>query len=311
MTMENKALILAGLLLVSASSLFGSVSPSEWDRYCRKCHIERPVNSLYDPSIKAHKSTSLSCVFCHSDKGIAGHVRRSTEDFLLLFHDMTLPPDTRPQKPSSMTSDDCLGCHAYIREIDEIEPRKLPKALRPIRLRAAHAQHWDYRTFTAELQDKLKVLISQRTKSPLGKTEQAELDRLSQIEKMQCSRCHERFRKDSPGGVDPNVNIAMKNPMECTSCHVGLRNVIHPGDNAPLPSAVSCERCHHGKLHQKIIFSPVDGGTHSDCLRCHPGYTPDELAKINPAQFVHKTTAGVPQKNNLSGAIFSNPVFSK
>jgi hypothetical protein len=311
MTMANNALFLAGLLLVFSPSLFGSVSPSEWDRYCRKCHIERPVNSLYDPSIKAHKNTSLSCVFCHSDKGIAGHVRRSAEDFLLLIHDMTLPPDIGPQKPSSMTSDDCLGCHPYIREIDEIEPRKLPKAVRPIRLRAAHDQHWDYRTFPVKSQDKLKALITQKTKSALEKTEQAELDRLSRIEKMRCSRCHERFRKDSPGGFDPNVSIAMKNPMECTSCHVRLSNVIHPGDNAPLPSAVSCERCHHGKLHQKMTFFPVDCGTNSDCLRCHPGYTPDELAKINQSPFVHKTTAGLPQKNNLSGAVFSTPIFSK
>lgn len=289
--MSNKALVFAGFLCLFSFSAFAGAIPSEWDRYCRKCHIDRPVNSLYDPSIKAHSQVSLSCVGCHRDKGIAGHVKKSNETVFLLFQDMTLPPDVRPPKTSSVTSEECLRCHPYIREVDEISQTKLPKTVRPIKLRAAHGQHWDYRTFTSELRDRFESLSARKTKYPLAKAEQAQFDRLSQIEKMQCSRCHERFKKDSPGGIDPNVNIAKRNPMECTACHVALRTAIHPGDISPLPSAVSCERCHQGKLHQKMVFFPVDFGTNDDCLLCHPGYTREELATIKPAQFVHGNTA--------------------
>ena len=300
--MRYKALILAGVLSFFSSSVFGGISPSEWDFYCRKCHIERPVNSLYDSSIKAHSNVSLSCVACHRNKGIAGHVNKSAESFRLLFQDMTLPPDVRPQKSSSVASDECLRCHPYILEVDEISRRKLPKDVQPIKLRAAHSRHWDYRTYAPELQKKLKALTAKKAESPLAKADQDELDRLSRIEMMYCSRCHEHFKKDSPGGVDPNVNIAMKNPMECTACHIALRTAVHPGDACPLPSAVSCEQCHHGKLHQKMIFFPVDYGTDSDCLLCHPGYTPDQLLAVKPDQFSHKSTgAQAPGERAISG----------
>jgi hypothetical protein len=290
--MRFSIFILAGSLIFS--SMLSAGLPSEWNSYCRKCHIDRPVNSLYDPSIKAHK-TDLSCVACHRNKGISGHAKKSAEAFAGLFQDITLPPDIRPPKSSSVTSNECLRCHSYILEIDEISWRKLPKDVRPIGLRAGHSQHWDYRTFTPEQGDKMKALITKRAKSPLAKTEQDRLDRSLQIEKMQCSRCHERFKKDSPGGEDPNVNIAMKNPMECTACHIALRTAVHPGEASPMPSAVSCERCHYGKLHQKMIFFPVDYGTKEDCLRCHPAYTPDKYPDIEPEQFTHKSTGRLTQ----------------
>jgi len=35
----------------------------------------------------------------------------------------------------------------------------------------------------------------------------------------------------------------------------------------------------------------VDRGTESDCLLCHPKYSPDELRALGPEQFVHKSTA--------------------
>jgi hypothetical protein len=287
--MRYRVLILTGLFLSFATSLFGA-SPSEWDFYCRRCHVDRPVNSRYDMSARAHKNTSLSCVVCHRDKGFAGHVKKSAEVFRLFFQDATLPADVRPQKLSSITSDECLVCHFYIQQVDEIELRKLPKAVRPIELRAAHSQHWDYRAFAPDQKAKLKSLAAKKANSPLAKNEQDQLDRLTQIEKMQCVRCHERFRKDIPGGEDPNVNIAMKNPMECTACHIALRTAVHPGDTSPLPSAVSCERCHHGKLHQKMIFFPVDYTTKTDCLRCHPGYSPEKVPQMIPDQFSHKST---------------------
>jgi hypothetical protein len=246
------------------------------------------VNSLYDSSIKAHADVSLSCVACHRNKGIAGHVKNASESFLLLFQDMTLPPDIRPPNNSSVSSDECLRCHPYIQEVDEIEQRKLPRNVRSIKLRAAHSQHWDYRIFTPEHRNELNGLARQKAK--LAKEDRDRLDRLSQIEEMQCYRCHERFKKDSPGGVDPNVNIAMKNPMECTACHMALRTAVHPGVASPLPSAVSCERCHHGNLHQKMIFFAVDYTTDADCLRCHPGYTPEELLAVKPGEFNHKST---------------------
>ena len=207
--MSHKALVLAGFLFLCTSCLFAGSIPSEWDRYCRKCHIDHPVNSLYDPSIKAHSQVSSSCVGCHRDKGIAGHVKKSTETFSLLFEDMTLPPDVRPSMTSSVTSEECLGCHPYIREVDEIAQKKLPKAMRPIKLRAAHGPHWDYRTFTPELRGKLESLLARKAKYPLAKTEQAQFDRLSKIEKMQCSRCHERFRKDS----------SRRGRSKCKHCH--------------------------------------------------------------------------------------------
>ena len=207
--------------------------------------------------------------------------------------------DFRPQTPSSMTSDQCLTCHFYIREVDEIVAMKLPKDLRPIKLRAGHSQHWDYRVFTSDQRDKLNALTAKKAKLPLAKSEQDQLDRLSQIEKMQCYRCHERFKKESPGGIDANINIAMKNPMECTECHIALRTAVHPGDGSPLPSAVSCERCHHGELHQKMIFFPLDHGTDADCLRCHPGYTPEELLAAKPAQFSHKSTGQPAAKSQI------------
>jgi hypothetical protein len=288
------------LLLSFSCRLFGGILPSEWDRYCRKCHIERPVNSLYDPSIKAHKNASLSCVACHRDKGIAGHVKKSADVTALLLQDMTLPPDVRPQKTASAASDDCLSCHFYIWDVDEIDPRKLPQDTRSIALRAAHSQHWDYRTFAAEQRDKMQNLKARKAQSALAKPEQEQLDRLFQIEKMQCSRCHERFKKESPGGIDSNVNIAMKNQMECTGCHIALRTAVHPGDSAPLPTAVSCENCHHGKLHQKMTFFPVDYGTESDCLRCHPKYSTVELRAVKPERFTHKSTEvqkPAPQEN--------------
>jgi hypothetical protein len=290
MTVRYKTFILAMVFFFCCSLVFGAALPSEWDFYCRKCHIERPVNSLYDPSIKAHSVKTISCVVCHPNKGIVGHVKRSEESFLSLFQNMTFPPDVRPSKSTSMTSDDCLRCHPYIREVDEISGRKLSTDVRPIKLRAAHSQHWDYRTFTPKQQDELKALMAKKEKVSLAKTEKDHLDRLSQIEKMQCVRCHERFKKESPGGIDPNVNIAMKNPMECTACHVGLRTAIHPGDESLLPSAVSCERCHHGKLHQKMIFFPVDYGTESNCKSCHPDYLPDKVVAGKPEQFSHKST---------------------
>jgi hypothetical protein len=235
----------------------------------------------------------ISCVTCHRDKGIAGHVNKSAKAFAGLFQDITLPPDIRPQKSSSVMSDECLRCHSYILEIDDISLRKLPKDVRSIGLRASHGQHWDYRAFTPEQRDKMKSLTAKRAKSPLGKADQDQLDRLLQVEKMQCSRCHERFGKENPGGENPNINIAMKNPMECTACHIALRTAVHPGEAASLPSAVSCERCHYGKLHQKMIFFPVDCGTKEECLRCHPAYTPDKYPDIEPERFSHKST-GMP-----------------
>ena len=302
--MRHAILILAGLLSFCASALCGGLALSEWDRYCRKCHIDRPVNSLYDSSIKAHKDDSISCVLCHRDKGIAGHVKKSAESFLLFFQDVTLPPDVRPSTRSSVTSDDCLVCHPYIQEVDEIARQKLPQNVRPMMLRAGHSQHWDYRTFTPEQRDKLQTLRAGNAKSPLAGADRDQLDRLAQIEKMRCSRCHERFKADSPGGIDPNVNIAMKNPMECTACHIALRAAVHPGDSSSLPSAVSCENCHHGKLHQKMTFFPVDRGTDRDCLLCHPKYSPDELRAIKPEQFVHKSTAVLkPGGKPKSGAV--------
>ncbi len=290
--MRYGAFILVGLLGFCSSAAFGGISPSEWDFYCRRCHIDRPVNSLYDPAIKAHTNASLSCVACHTNKGIAGHVNKSAESFLLMFQDMTLPADLRPQKASSVTSGRCLDCHAYIMEVDEISARKLPKDVRPIKLRAAHDRHWDYREYTQEHRERLKALTARKAGAALSKPDRDEVNRLSQIETMQCYRCHERNKKDSPGGIDTNVNIAMKNPMECTQCHIVLRNAIHPGDATALPSAVSCERCHHGNLHQKMIFFPVDRGKAADCLLCHPGYTEEELVEVKPAHFMHKSTGG-------------------
>jgi hypothetical protein len=289
MSMRFGVLILAGLFSY-CSHVFAGFAPSEWDRYCRKCHVDNPINARYDSSIKAHKNVSISCVACHRDKGIGGHVKASAANILLFFQDMTLPPDVRPQTISSMSSEDCLACHPYILEVDAISPRRLPDAVRSIRLRAAHGQHWEYRSYTPDQREKLKVLMERNATSPLGNAERAQISRLSQIEKMQCSHCHERFRADAPGGIDLKVNIAMKNPMECIACHVALRNSIHPGDNSPLPSAVSCERCHHGKLHQKMFFFPVDCGTQEECLRCHPEYSPGKIAGINPGEFVHKST---------------------
>jgi hypothetical protein len=290
--MRYRSLVCIGLLFYLSPAL-ASFAPSEWDYYCRKCHIDRPVNMLYDASARAHKNASLSCVACHRDKGIAGHVRKSSESFLLFFQRMTLPPEIRPPNKISASSGDCLACHFYIRDVDEIETRKLPKSVRPIKLRAAHGQHWDYRAFTADQQRRLGGLMAGKKKTALSQAESDEQERLSQIEKMQCSRCHERFRNDLPGGVDPNVNIAMKNPMECTACHVALRTAVHPGDTSPLPSAVSCERCHYGKLHQKMVFFPVDYANKSECLRCHPGYTPEKMPDARPDQFVHKSTMAV------------------
>jgi hypothetical protein len=304
--MRQPTLVVTGLLIFFSSALAG-VAPSEWDYFCRKCHIDRPVNTLYDSSAKAHKDTSLSCVSCHRDKGIAGHVRKSSESFLLFFQRMTLPPDVRPPKRASVSSDDCLVCHFYIRDVDEIEARKLYKPVRPIKLRAAHGRHWDYRTFTTEQQNRLKALAAEKEKVALSGAELDELERLSQIAKMRCSRCHERFKKDVPGGVDPNVNIAMKNPMECTACHVALRTAVHPGDTSPLPSAVSCERCHYGKLHQKMVFFPVDYANKSDCLRCHPGYTPEKMPESRPDQFAHKSTVGSRQPAVGSEVAASSP----
>jgi hypothetical protein len=296
-------LILTGLFLLFPCRLFSDILPSEWDFYCRKCHIDRPVNSLYDPSIKAHKM-ALSCVACHRDKGIAGHVKKSAESFLGRFQEMTLPPDIRPQESSIVMSDDCLRCHPYILEADEISWRKLPKDVRPIGLRAGHGRHWDYRTFTPEQRNRMKALMAAKAKSPLAKTDRDPLDRLLQIEKMQCSRCHERFKKTIPGGVDSNVNIAMKNPMECTACHIAFRTAVHPGEALPLPSAVSCERCHHGKLHQKMVFFSVDYGTKDECLRCHPSYVPDKLPGMKPEQFSHKSTQRpIPGEGKLTGKI--------
>jgi hypothetical protein len=292
--MGRRTLIISGLL--TSCSLFGAPSPSEWDSYCRKCHIERPINSLYDSSTKTHSKTSRSCVACHPNKGIAGHLKRSAESFRLLFQDITLPPDIRPPKNSPMTSDDCFVCHPFFQDIEEVPQGKLPKSVRQIKLRAAHSQHWDYRTFTPEQKSKLKSLMAQKAKSPLAKAERDQLDHLSQIEKMQCSRCHERFRKDSPGSVNLNVNIAMKNPMECTACHIALRSSIHPGDASRFPSAVSCERCHHGALHQTMKFFPLDRTTSDECLLCHPGYSTDELVAIKPDAFIHKSTG----TNNIS-----------
>ncbi|MBN1567080.1 MAG: hypothetical protein JXA73_04490 [Acidobacteria bacterium] len=288
--MRCTVLTFAALALFLSPYLFARISPSEWDFYCRRCHIERPVNSLYDPSIKAHSNTTLSCVTCHPNKGIAGHAGKTAESFRSMFQDLTLPPDIRYHRFTSVTNDECLRCHFYILEVDEIEKRKLPEAVRPIKLRAAHSQHWDYRTQTARQRDELKTLTAGKVTTPLTRTEQDQLDRLSQIETMQCSRCHERSKEDKPGGVDSNVNIAMKNPMECTNCHIALRTAIHPGYASSLPSAVSCEWCHHGNLHQKMTFFPVDRGTESDCLSCHPGYTEDELAALGPKQFIHKST---------------------
>lgn len=296
--MRYRTILLIGILLLSSSRLWAGISPSEWDFYCRRCHIDRPVNSLYDPSIKAHSGASLSCVACHTNKGIAGHVQQSAEDFYFLFQGMTLPPDIRPQKPVSTTSEDCLRCHAYILEVDEIERRKLPEIVRRIGLRAAHNQHWDYRRFTPEHRDRMNTLGA--AKKPLAKTDQDQLDRLSRIETMQCYRCHERFKKELPGGVDVNVNIAMKNPMECTACHISLRAAVHPGPASALPSAVSCERCHHGKLHQKMVFFPVDQATGDDCLRCHPRYTAAELRAARPDSFIHKST-GIPGQEAKRG----------
>jgi hypothetical protein len=293
MIMKYSIFIVAGLLFLLSFSMWGAGLPSEWNSYCRKCHIDRPVNSLYDPAIKPHK-TDLSCVTCHRNKGMAGHVKKSSAAFLGMFQDMTLPPDIRPQKSVSMTSDECLRCHPYIMETDEISGRKLPKDVQPIKLRAGHKEHWDYRAFTPEQRDKMKYL--KEAKAPLAKADRDSLDRLAQIETMQCFRCHERFKKDSPGGIDPNVNIAMINPMECTACHIALRSAVHPGEALPLPTAVSCERCHYGKLHQKMIFFPVDRGTKDDCLRCHPGYAPDKRPDIKPEQFSHKSSAKMTKK---------------
>jgi hypothetical protein len=289
--MRKRAFILVLCLLFFDAHLSGGTGPSEWNSYCRKCHVDRPVNALYDPAIRPHKNSSLSCVGCHRDKGIAGHVKRSAQALRFLFQDMTLPPDYHPPQTSSVSSDDCLACHFYIREVDEIDKRKAPKNVRPIMLRASHGRHWDYRSFTPQHREMQTLLAARKLKAPLDRAEQEESDRLSQIEVMQCSRCHERYKKESPGGIDFNVNIAMKNPMECTACHIALRTAIHPGDTSPTPTAVSCERCHQGKLHQKMTFFPVDCGTEKDCLRCHPKYSPEELEKARPGQFRHKSTA--------------------
>jgi hypothetical protein len=293
--MRYKTFVFAGLLSLFPSSLSASYSPSEWDRYCRKCHIDRPVNSLYDASIKPHSGVSLSCVGCHNDKGVAGHVKKSAESFRLLFQDITLPPDVRSRNTASMTSEDCIRCHPYFRDSDEIQRRKLPKTVQPVSLRAAHGRHWEYRTFTPAQQTRLKALMAEKVKSPLTKEAEDQLNLLSQVGTMHCSRCHERFREDVPGGIAFNVNIAMKNPMECTACHVELRDLVHPGNGSRLPSAVSCERCHTGNLHQKMVFFPVDSGANKDCLRCHPEYSPSELARIDPALFIHKSTAALNQ----------------
>ncbi len=293
---------IAGIVHFCAAVAFGASSPSEWDSSCRKCHVERPVDSLYDSSTKAHSEASLSCVACHPNKGIAGHLKRSAERFRLLFRNMTLPPDVRPQNPASFSSDDCLACHPHIQDVDEIPMGKLPAAVRSIKLRAAHGRHWDYRARTSEQQEKLKALRVKEAQSSLAKDDQAEIERLSMIEEMQCSRCHERFKKDRFGDADSNVNIAMKNPMECTACHIALRNSIHPGDDPLFPSAVACERCHHGALHQKMTFFPVDRAADEDCLRCHPGYERDELAAVKPDSFNHRST-GTIRKTAAGGGI--------
>jgi hypothetical protein len=39
-----------------------------------------------------------------------------------------------------------------------------------------------------------------------------------------------------------------------------------------------------------MIFFAVDYTTDADCLRCHPGYTPEELLAVKPDKFNHKST---------------------
>jgi hypothetical protein len=108
-------------------------------------------------------------VTCHPNKGTAEHVKRSEESFASLFKDMTLPPDIASQQSSAMTSNDCLRCHPYIREIDVIADKKLSKEVLPIKLRAAHGQHWDFRTFGQEQQDKLNTLYKKQSDKSITK----------------------------------------------------------------------------------------------------------------------------------------------
>jgi hypothetical protein len=277
------------LLPVFCSFLYGADVPSEWDSFCQKCHSDRPGSILYNPSSKAHSVKSVSCVACHPNKGTAGHVKQSEESFKSLFKNMTLPPDVAPRQSSAMTSDDCLRCHPYIREVDVIADKKLSKEVLPIKLRAAHGQHWDFRAFGQEQQDKLNVLSKKQSESSITKAEMDQGDYLLLAQNMQCARCHSGGGRGNRGGFNPNANSAAGGMMECASCHVGLRTASHPGNTSSSPSAVSCDRCHSGRRHQRIVLFPANRGTQSNCQRCHPDYSPDKLTGVRPEQFSHKS----------------------
>ena len=187
------------LLPIVCSFLYGAAIPSGWDSFCQKCHSDHPGSVLYNPSSKAHSVESISCVTCHPNKDTAEHVKRSEESFKSLFEDATLPQDIALRQFSSMTSDDCLHCHPYIREVDIIAEDKLSKEVFPIKLRAAHGQHWDFRTFGQEQQDKLNALYKKQSESTITKAEMDQGDHLVLAQSMQCARCHSSGGR---GGVE-------------------------------------------------------------------------------------------------------------
>ena len=285
--------VIGGLVSLKAVTFL-----SERDGFCESCHLKGGGSfNLYDENIPSHVSSrkegseKVKCAGCHADKTLFFSARRRTYDMLDLFNAATLTEIySQPARSVFDYSKECTTCHPDWLEHNECDSVKLEGVLSIIGLRYDHDGHSLFEDFDPEEREELEMLLS---KKELMEEEKERLELLRKIQVGSCAECHER-RKFTPAEgttLNKNINIIAREPMKCTSCHEGIERSGHPKEAVLLPPVEVCRRCHHGKLHGKILFFKAECESKEldeNCVKCHPGIYNRESPYVMDRAFKNK-----------------------
>ena len=284
-SMDKKNLVLIALVLVVAGGLIGLKSMtylSERDAFCKeKCHLKGGGSFvIFNAEIPPHKAaeegnaSKVSCADCHPDKTLFHAAEVKVYEAWDFFEAATRTEVyRRPRRSAFDFSKNCESCHPDWLDHGEVDQVELPRPLDLIGLRFDHRTHFIFEDFEESEKAELEALL---TKEKLVEGEAERLELLLKIQLGNCADCHKRhkFTPEQRAALDKNVNIIAREPMMCTTCHEDVKRSNHPGAPAALPSEEICQKCHHGKLHGKIVFFRAECESperDENCVKCHPG----------------------------------------
>lgn len=283
----NVKLTAVGILILGIFGMIGMIQYNQTSDFCQKCHVNRgPFKNIdldsvaHQPFVKGEKS----CLDCHSDKDFHMFAKETIIAGIGFFDRVTNHNPHDRFEQANVPDSDCLGCHHKILEQTQAEVLELPVNLARIGLVFDHNKHFHLKEFSFEQQVRYEKLNSQTNPTEKQKEELLFLDK---VRLGNCGQCHERNQpvdlKQGKRKVNRNIHYYATNPLRCSGCHVDSVTAAHPGQPLTLPLQLpdeqSCQRCHNGRLHGRLVTFPArcdaqSGEAIEHCKKCHPNIVP-------------------------------------